>query len=58
MKNFNFEDKVKKLYSIDSKEEKVKLVWMWIKQNQISVQQFQQLIDDDVLKYNFISDVE
>jgi hypothetical protein len=38
MKDFVFEERVKKL------EERIKMVWMWCKQNVITLNQFKQLI--------------
>jgi len=43
MKDFVFEERVKKLEELN-KDERIKMVWMWCKQNVITLNQFKQLI--------------
>lgn len=43
MKDFVFEERVKKLEELN-KVERIKMVWMWCKQNVITLNQFKQLI--------------
>ena len=43
MKDFDFEERVKKLEELN-KDERIKMVWMWCKQNVITLNQFKQLI--------------
>ncbi len=43
MKDFVFEERIKKLENL-SKDECVKLIWMWSKQNLITLNQFKQLL--------------
>lgn len=44
MKDFLFEERVKKLEELN-KDERVKMVWMWCKQNVITFSEFKQLIN-------------
>ena len=43
MKDFVFEERVKKLEELN-KDERIKMVWMWCKQNVITLNQFKQLV--------------
>jgi hypothetical protein len=43
MKDFVFEERVKKLEELN-KDERIKMLWMWCKQNVITLNQFKQLI--------------
>lgn len=43
MKDFVFEERVKKLEELN-KDERIKMIWMWCKQNVITLNQFKQLI--------------
>ena len=43
MKDFVFEERIKKLEELN-KDERIKMVWMWCKQNVITLNQFKQLI--------------
>lgn len=44
MKDFKLEDKKEKLVLLKSKDEAIKIVWGWIKRNEINLQQFKELI--------------
>lgn len=43
MKDFVFKERVKRLEELN-KDERIKMVWMWCKQNVINLNQFKQLI--------------
>lgn len=44
MKDFTLEERIKKLNELDNNE-RIKMIWMWCKQNAISYNQFKQLIE-------------
>ena len=37
MKDFVFEERLKKLEELNNKDERIKMVWMWCKQNVITL---------------------
>ncbi len=43
MKDFVFEERINKLKELN-KDERIKMVWMWSKQNVITLNQFKQLL--------------
>lgn len=44
MEDFDLKDKIKKLESLD-KDQRLRLIWMWSKQNNIDFKQFKKLIN-------------
>jgi hypothetical protein len=44
MKDFIFEDRIKKLEHLN-RDERIKMIWMWCKQNIITLKQFKELLE-------------
>lgn len=42
--DFKMDEKSKKLDNLDSMDDKLKMIWMWIKQGQLNLKEFKQLL--------------